>query len=92
MASLFLRAAFALVLAGAATVSFAEGGGGIGRAGTYRPQFGPGVPSHGDIVQKHDKAAPKLAKGRDADSDIGGASDVRAQSGASTTTPPHSGQ
>jgi hypothetical protein len=91
MTSRFFRASFVLILAGAATVAFAQGGG-IGRAGTYPPQFGPGVPSHEDIVQKHNKAAPKQAVGGDSTSDAGGVSDVRAQSGASTTAAPQSGR
>lgn len=92
MASRFLRASFALILASAATAAFAQGGGGIGRAGTYPPQFGQGVPSHEDIVLKHNKAAPKLAVGVDSASDVGGVSDVHVQAGPSAATASRSAQ
>ena len=51
MFSRIARASFALILAAAATAAVAEGGG-IGRAGTYPPQYGPGVPSHADLLAK----------------------------------------
>jgi hypothetical protein len=89
MVSRLLRVSLALILAGAASVALAEGGGGIGRAGTYPPQFGPNTPSHKDLleVRKEKREQANRAVVADATSDVGGTADVVSQSGVATAAP-----
>ncbi|MFM0226917.1 hypothetical protein [Paraburkholderia dipogonis] len=78
MSSRFLRVSLALILAGAASAALAEGGGGIGRAGTYPPQFGSSTPSHKDLLElrKEKREEANRAVVADASSDVGGTADV----------------
>jgi hypothetical protein len=84
MGSRLLRVSLALILAGAASAALAEGGGGIGRAGTYPPQYGPNTPSHKDLLElrKENREQANRAVGVDASSDVGGTADVVSQSGS----------
>ncbi|CAB3794614.1 hypothetical protein [Paraburkholderia fynbosensis] len=89
MGSRLLRVSLALILAGAAIAALAEGGGGIGRAGTYPPQFGPNTPSHKDLfeLRKEKREQANRAVVADASSDVGGTADVVSQSGVAKAAP-----
>lgn len=89
MGSRLLRVSLALILAGAASAALAEGGGGIGRAGTYPPQFGPNTPSHKDLLElrKEKREQASRAVVADATSDVGGTADIVSQAGVATAAP-----
>jgi hypothetical protein len=89
MSSRLLRVSAALILAGAASAALAEGGGGIGRAGTYPPQFGPNTPSHRDLLElrKEKREQASRAVAADASADVGGTADVVLQSGSVKAAP-----
>ena len=89
MGSQLLRVSLGLILAGAASAALAEGGGGIGRAGTYPPQYGPNTPSHNDLLErrKEKREQANRAVRTDASSDVGGTADVVSQSGALKAAP-----
>lgn len=89
MGSRLLRVSLALILAGAASAALAEGGGGIGRAGTYPPQYGPNTPSHKDLLElrKEKREQATRAAVADAPSDVGGTADVVSQSGVANAAP-----
>jgi len=89
MASRLLRVSLALILVGAASAAFAEGGGGIGRAGIYPPQFGLNTPSHKDLAElrKEKREQANRAVVASASSDVGGTADIVLQSGVTTTAP-----
>lgn len=89
MVSRLLRVSLALILAGAASAALAEGGAGIGRAGTYPPEYGPNAPSHKDPldVPREKRARVNRAVEADASSDVGGTANVVSQSGVATAVP-----
>ncbi|WP_321927717.1 hypothetical protein [Paraburkholderia guartelaensis] len=63
----------ALVLSALACAAFAQGGQGIGRAGTYPPQFGPNTPSKADQAEVWAaKRAKEAAQQQSAQQDAGG--------------------
>lgn len=74
MGSRVLRVSLALILTGAASAAFAQGGGGIGRAGTYPPQFGPNTPSHKELLELRKEGHERAQRATviDASSDAGG--------------------
>ncbi|CAN7769877.1 hypothetical protein LJR034_007588 [Caballeronia sp. LjRoot34] len=88
MVSRLLRVSLALILAGAASAALAEGGAGIGHAGTYPPQYGPNTPSNKDLldVRKEKREQANRAVVADASSDVGGTANVVSQSGVARAT------